>query len=117
MPASILGDGAASIRAVVTAVAVAEGVADDVDEVSPGPEVRELDVPQPTTSSDRTTVPATTEQLIATSERTLLRRPARPSGSEPSGCEVGIGTAACPDEDRDGSDLQMQWSRRGDSNP
>jgi hypothetical protein len=74
MLASILGDGATSSLAVWIARAfdalVTVGV--DVDDVVAEPELREVDVPQPTTSTDRTTAPRTTERLIATSEQTLL---------------------------------------------
>lgn len=78
MLASILGDGATSSRPVWIArsfealVTVVVDVDVDVDDVGVGPELREVDVPQPTTSIDRTTVPAITEHFMATSERTLL---------------------------------------------
>ena len=63
----ILGDGATSSRAVWIARSLETLVTVDVDvdDVAAGPEPRGVDVPQPTTSIDRTIVAATTERLMA----------------------------------------------------
>jgi hypothetical protein len=73
MLTSFLGDGATSSRAVGIASFDALATVDvDVDDLAAGPESREVEPPQPTTSIDRTIVTATTEHLMATPERTLL---------------------------------------------
>jgi hypothetical protein len=68
MLTSTLGDGATIRRAVMTARTRNAFGTVDVDEVTAGPELREVDAPQPTTNNDRATTAATTEYLTATSK-------------------------------------------------
>jgi hypothetical protein len=87
MLTSILGDGATVRRAVMTARTRNACGTVDVDEVTAGPELREVDAPQPTTSNDKATTAATTEYLTTTSEpdppTTTNPRQAVPESTKP----------------------------------